>query len=372
MKRHILIFDLQFMHYGPIHSPKPSTAGLLIAGYHKLQQDYVTVTGQIPNFPAYHTVYLVKDSLDCYHDPSWLRYDNVVLVGRYWDPGLAYWNPEWEECPPDMTPYAKWAAAYHKRYNFKKEMTFTIFTYEPWLIKRNGKIYPPTHDKVLIIDYNPESIDENFETLSTLTVSNILFLHPIDITYNTDDILQLIMSAPKLQFRRPVKLTMNTYIEKEHLYEIIEIWNKHSPPFDIVIEIYIQGVDDESWNKEICHILDFLESWRFRTRVTPTIYVIPVDVDSYSFPPILFYLKRWTWTYPGYSYNSALDYYIYDSIGNIYRIIHFLADPEDFLEHRWRGRNDMKVLLECMQTYPDLIKRMSKPIVKELVEEHDD
>ena len=371
MKRHILILDLQFMQYGVIHAPKPSTAGLLIAGYHKTQDDYVTITGQIPNFPAYHTVYLVKDELDCYHDPAWLRYDNVVLVGRYWDQNLAYWNPEWEDCPPDMGPYAKWAAVYHRKHKFKKQSTMRIFSYKPWLIKRNGKIHLPTDDSVLIIDYQPELIDPELDALSSMLPKGIVFLHPFDITNNTEDILRLILYAPKLQFRRPVKLTMDTYIDDDHLQEIIELWNYYAPPIDIVIEISMTGVDDDSWNECIIHTLDFLEKWRFGTKKTPTILLNPVDIDTYSFPTILTSMKRWTWTNVGYSYNSALDYYIYDNIGNIYKIIEFLSDPEEYTSKIGSGVEPMKVLLELMDTYPHIVERMSKPIVKELVANDD-
>lgn len=365
MKRHVLLFDLQFLKFTHLHTPYPSTAGLLLAGYHKGQGDRVMLSTVIPNFAMYDIIYIIKDDWDLYHDPSWLRHSNVVPVGRFWTEGIRVWDEEWENYPPDPTPYRTWVNAWLKKYPALKLTRFKPFFHEPVLIKNNKRILNPDNDEVLVIDYEPHNIDADFHTLKGLNVKSLKFLHPVDITKDPSGVFEL-MAQRNVQDNKWA--TMDVDISQSELTELIDTWNEYRPGRTVRLKVWIQGNDNESWFNELYKIMPFLERWR--NEAGKRIYVEPVDELTFDYPEVLYFLRRWTGRDMGYAYNSLLDYCIYDSLQNNHRIEELFRDPEGVLArakpHNGVETKLMKVgkILQFINDYPDIAELISKPVIR--------
>ena len=365
MKQHVLLFDLQFLKFTDKHTPYPSTAGLILAGYHRAKGDSVMLSTVIPNFAMYDIVYIIKDDWDLYHDSSWLRHSNTVPVGRFWAEGIAVWDTEWEDYPPDATPYRTWVKNWLKKYPYLKEARFKPFFHDPVLIKNEKRILNPEGEDILVIDYKPHEIDADFSTLKSLNIKSLKFLHPVNITENPSGVFELMAQA---NVKDNKWATMDLDISQEKLTELIDVWNEYRPGRMVRLKVWIQAVDNESWFDEFRMIMPFLERWR--NEAGKRVYVEPVDELTFDYPELLYFLRRWTGRDMGYAYNSLLDYCIYDSLQNNYRIEELFRDPEGVLAkarpHRGLETKLMKVgkILSFINEYPEMAELISKPVTR--------
>lgn len=362
MNKRILLFDLQFLKYTRLHTPFPSTAGVLVAGYHKSIGDKVLLSDTVPNFSMYDTVYIIKDDWDLYYDPEWLRNGNVVLIGKFWPSGLSEWKEEWENYPPDIRPYATWAEGWLKKYPRVKRDRLAHFFHQPILIKNNKRIYQPDIPNALILDYEPHKIDEDYQTLRELNIDSIKFLHPIDISYNTPEALKL-LKQKNITGQKTAKIDVHT--PQKELSAIITLWKEMKMSRLVRLKSWITASNDEEWDELILHTLQFLEQWR--EGAGKRIFIEPVDEYSYSYPGMLYFLRRWTGKDMGYAYNSLLDYAIYDTLHSVERIENFLIDPDaemTRMKKDWRSKKvyHIEEMIECAEKNPQLALAMSKPV----------
>ena len=358
MNLRIGLFDLQFLKYMNLSTPYPSTAGLLVAGYHKTQRDKVVLLDKVPNFSLYDIVYIIKDDWDLYHDPEWLRHKNVKLIGRYWDSSISTWESAWLETPPDMQPYQKWAETWLKRYPFYKKQRIAHFWYKPVLLNTGTKILNPDDFEVLLIDYNLHELDNDYTILKELHSPYIKMLHPLNVTHNTELAFEF-LKQPNIP-RGSLWITIDANAEPVEMQRMIDTWNKFRLGRMVRIKVWIEAHNDEDWEKELRMIIPFLANWR--EQAGKRIYVEPVDIFTYSHPAILIALRRWTGKDMGYAYNSLLDYLIYDSIQNNDKIIQFLQEPYEYIETKQRGYNKMADLVKFIEEEPELSFLISKPI----------
>lgn len=356
MNQRVALFDLQFLKYTKFHTPIPSTAGLIVAGYHKAQGDKVVLLDKTPKFKTYDIVYIIKDDWDLYHDTAWLRHDNIRLVGRFWDAALTTWDKEWESYPPDMTPYRNWAELWLKKYPFYKAARIDHFWYRPVLLKVGNKILNPEGDFILLIDYDLHTIDDEYEVLSTLNIKALRMLHPLDITYNTEAAFEFLKQS---NVRRNLWTTFDKEIPEEEMDRLINIWNKYRLGRTIRMKIWIDDTV-RGWDAEIERTLDLLSRWR--EEAGKRIYIEPVDQFSYKYPFLLTELRRWSGKDMGYAYNSLLDYMIYDYFQqNIHYIIDFFTQPEVIMSTRDPNSKIYKIY-DLIINEPELTKLIGKPV----------
>lgn len=358
MNLRVGLFDLQFLKYAYVHTPFPSTAGLILAGYHKMQKDNVVLLDKVPNFTLYDLIYIIKDDWDLYHDTTWLQHPNVKLVGRFWDPSMSSWEQKWQEYPPDIQPYRRWAEDWLKRYPYYKKKRIEHFWYEPVLLNTGKKILNPDSFETLLIDYNLHLLDDDYSTLKELHCPSIKMLQPLDVTHNTEAAFQFLKQR---NVRRSVWITLDRDAPEEEMQRIINMWNKYRLGREIRMKIWIEAHKDEDWEQELKKTIPFLAKWR--EQAGKRIFVEPVDLYSYSHPDILIGLRRWTGRDMGYAYNSLLDYLIYDSIaGDNKAILAFLEDPYTYIENERKGCKKMQSVVRFLKEEPELSRLISTPV----------
>lgn len=363
MNQHILLLDLQFLKFTYAHTPYPSTAGLLIAGYHKAQRDHVMLSSIIPNFAMYDKIYIIKDDWDLYYDPEWLKLPNVVLVGRFWDKVMQTWNSEWELYPPDATPYTTWADNWLALYPSTKIERMEYMYYTPVLLKQGNRITAPEGDTILLIDYDLHKIDPDFSTLKELNIKHIRTLHPINVTDNPKAAFSLFKQR---HMRKSLWATMDIPMSQEKLDEIIHWWNYYRPGRTTRLKVWLEGHSENEWVENLHYIIPFLAQWR--ERAGKRIFVEPVDEFTCACPDLLYFLRRWTGRDMGYAYNSLLDYAIYDSLQDLKKIEELLRDPYTAFEKyaktvRRRPKADrVKEIFYFIKNNPDIAELISKPV----------
>jgi hypothetical protein len=358
MNLRVGLFDLQLLKYVYVNTPYPSTAGLLLAGYHKAENDQVILLDKIPNFNLYDIVYIIKDDWDLYHEAEWLRYDKVVLVGRYWDSSISTWKPEWTEALPDMTPYRKWAELWLERYPSYKAERIDHFWYTPVLLKTNKRILNPEGEKILLIDYRLDSIDADYSTLMSLNIKSLQMLHALNVTNNTRYAFQFLKQ--KNIVKRGLWLTIDTNITQTAMLDIIQAWKEFKLGRMARIKLWITAKDDVEWKEELYYIINLLALWR--EQAGKRLFIEPVDLYSYSYPDILIALRRWTGRDMGYAYNSLIDYLIYDSIKDNKSIIDFFIDPYEYISNKRLGWKKMQSLVTFIEEQPELTQLLSTPV----------
>lgn len=364
MRRNVLLFDLQFMKFTHMHTPYPSTAGLLLAGYHKAQGDKAMLSTVVPNFAMYDIVYIIKDDLDLYHDPSWLQYPNVVLVGRFWADGLRVWEDEWDEYPPDPLPYRVWVKAWLEKYPHVKANRFAPFFHTPVLIKNKKRILNPSGE-ILVIDYEPHKIDEDFSTLHGLDAKSLKFLHPVNVSDNPEAAIALLQQRNVMDNKWA---TVDLDLSEEKLDEVIRLWIEKKVSRTIRLKVWIVNHHEDDWLDSIRFIMPYLERWR--NEVGKRVFVEPVDELSFSCPELLYFLRRWTGRDMGYAYNSLLDYAIYDSNASLAKVEAVLTDPITVFEkakpHRGMEPKVKKLekIIYFINEHPEFAEMLSKPVIR--------
>jgi len=364
MPKNIALFDLQFLKYTHLHTAYPSTAGVLLAGYHKAKKDNVVLATKPPNFSLYDIVYVINDDWDIYYLPEWIRHPNAILVGRFWEKGLAVWQTEWESYPPDMTPYRKWATSWLKKYPYVKEKRFEHFFYDPVLIKTKEKIKNPEGHELLILDYEPHKIDAGFETLRNLNVEKMRTLHPVNISYEPELALEFVMQKNMM---KSLWITIDLDLPEKELANILAIYKELKPPRTVRIKVWLKGANEEEWQNNIKFIIPYLARWREEAK--KRIFVEPVDEFTAECPDLLHFLRRWTGRDMGYSYNSLFDYAIYEAFKTEHLITRFLEYPYETIKEMKKFKNNdmtkaerLENILNYILKYPEIGQLITKPV----------
>lgn len=327
-KKKVVIFDLQLMKYTSLSTPYPSTAGLIVSGFHKAQGDTIILVDQCPQFTRFDIVYIVKDDVNLYHTPSWLKHHNVIPIGRHWEGGIGFWDKEWEKYPPDMTLYRKWFDSWKSNYPwFGEETRAAIYSYKPVLIKNEVRMLKPTGDKILIIDYNPHEIDEGHEFLKSFDNKEIAFLHWFNITKDVESSFDLLH---KDNIKCRTWVTFDLDISKKEMIDLTKAVARrggHRNNYLLKFTVYFHGGNQEDWRKSVVHILQIINLWK--KIAGRRVYSLPIDDLSFECPDLLTHIARWTGTPILFRNFSYIDSVLAFDIPTIQILEDFLRDPHE-------------------------------------------
>lgn len=353
----IAIFDLQFMNYVYHSTPSPSAIAMLASGYHKSKGDEVVLVDAPPQFEAYDRVYINKDELDLFHDPSWLLHPNVVPIGRYWD-GLEEYNREWETAPADILLYRGWVERWLDRYKKYNPDRLKHFYFKPHKLFRNGKFYPPKEEGLLILDDDLTEHEEIWDIIQEHPKQH--YLYPF-----------ILKQGQKIDFKKAFEVLgfSNFFVGKrtlefrgipheEELKEILKAYDEFRPTRLLILKLILIEHNDEDWIKTLEKTISFLA--RFR-KVGRRVSVYPISLHEFKYPRVLQELKRWTGFNTAYNNNTCLDYILIDACRSLDRTFDFLNDPFKYLEEGRQGTNKLKEIVEIIQKDPQIIHIISEP-----------
>lgn len=365
--KQICLFDMAFMKYTHMHTPYPTTAGIVLAGYHEAQGDRVTLATSPPDFSLFDVVYVIKDDWDLYHDPKWLLAPNAIQVGRFWEDGITVWKTEWEQYPPSLAPYQRWAKGWLEKYKHVNPDRFDHFYYTPFLLKVDGKFQLPTEEKTLLIDYDLANADPHMELLPYIDLT-MRTLHPLNITKNPEEKLKFLMQK---NMKKMLWATVDFPLKKEDFDELIRLWPILKVPRTVRLKTWVRGYSADHWHDNILEIMSFLKRWR---SVGKRVNIEPVDEFLAECPDLLYFIRRWSGKNMGYAMNSLLDYCIHDSFEDKFEILPFLADPLNVVNQKkiWiRGTQTKKVrllnILDYLHRNLDIAEAASEPVGRRAV-----
>ena len=349
----VVIFDL-FLASCSFHTtPKPSTEAMLISGYHKTSGDSVALTDEPPDFALYDKVYIIKDKPELFHEPEWLTYSNVVLVGKYWEGVETEYNPEWDLALPDKYLYKGWADSWRKKYPSISDDRMESFYREPVKIKQGNDIVIPEGKNLLIIDNDMEEWDFNCEVLNSVPSTNIIMLHPFILTPNRWE--HVLVCFGQRHIKRKVlwnEFTLNDY-NSEDLTNAQNILNQYKAGRMFRVKMHVWADSHEEWEEQLVRSYNVLGD--FRMNCGKRIWLEPHQIEKFSHPRILTELKRWTAMNQGYAKNSLFDYIVYDGCRDTEKMASFFYDPYEYLAKKRQGKNKLNPLVDFMETHPHLV-----------------
>jgi len=360
MKR-VLIFDLQFQNYVYHSTPQPSMFSMLVAGFHKAKGHSVTFTDTEPKvFNEYDIVYINKDEDDLFHKPQWLKYPNVVLIGRYWEGLNTTYNLEWEKYPPDITIYHGWLnrrAIKYPKYNPER---LEHFYYEPVKIRQGARLTAPSGNKLLIIDFDLEESDPLFEHISNnVSAKRVSFLYPISLDKNPKQKLAFLRTTRDFVSKKNLWLVLSDLPTEEQQEEFFDAIKTYPPLSEARIKLDIKRDTNEGWLEVLPKIIHFIGKARqeFRERIL----VYPRNQYTFKYPRILQELKRWTGSRLTYEKNTCIDYILVDGCRNTSNILSFLEDPVDYIEKKRQGTNKLFEVYDFILEYPEIALALTAP-----------
>ncbi len=348
--RRICIFDLQLMKYTYTSFAYPSTAGLVLSGYHLGRRDSVILTDKPPTFNMYDTVYIIKDDIDLYYESEWVKFNNVVLVGRYWSKGLAVWYDEWLTYPPSMMLYKRWYKAWSKNIKLIDSRKTDMFNFKPVWIKKQKQLIEPKGDKILIIDYDPHLISPNHSFLKSLTNKEITILQWFDLTHDIKSTIEL-LNCPNFNTAVPIPLIVNEQLTPVKMQTIAQYWFENKKIFNNwKIKRFFQGTSNTSWKREIIKTIKVINIWREYGGIS--IESIPIDPMSFECPDLLNHLRMWSFSRQENQYFSLIDSILVHRIPNTEQLINLLKDPYAvWWDECRRGTNPKYIVSYCIFTY---------------------
>ena len=347
----VLIFDLLLARTTFHTTPRPTMAALLISGWHKSQGHTVVLADEMPNFNLYDKVYIIKDDKELFHDPKWLTYDNIVLVGQYWNMPT-YWNREWNEAIPDQFLYQNWATNWMERYPSISKTRMENFFRKPVKIKQGNRIIVPEGDNLLIIDNDMHIWDRKGEILRDAPIRNASLLYPLQLDRRWDAVLD-IFNQRHIKRRTLWTRFSGNKMSDEDLETAISVLHKHKPSRMLRIKMHLEAFSHEEWCELIERAYFILEE--FRMKAAKRIWVDLNYIDYFNHPRVLLELKRWTAMNAGYKNNSLFSYIVYDSCRNFENMVDFFYDPYEFIRQGKKGTNVLKPLVKFIEDCPELM-----------------
>lgn len=351
----IVIFDVLLSTVIFHSTPRPTMPALLISGWHKSQGHQVLLTDEPPSFALYDQVYIVKDAPELFHEPEWLTYNNVSLVGKGWE-GMEIWNPEWETALPDRHLYQNWAENWMKRYPTISPERMESFFRRPVKLKQGKNIVVPEGRDLLIIDDDMHIWDKDGSVLKEVPMKNGWLLYPVRMNGRWEAGLE-IFNAKHLKRRNLwFDFDFNTS-PPEELKAAQDLLHSKPPGRMMRIKMHFQARSNNEWVELIPQVYQTLAD--FRNNCGKRIWAEPHYISHFSHPRILTELKRWTSMNAGYNKNSLLDYMLFDGCRNTEKIAEFVQDPYAYIAQKKHGKNKFVELVPFMETYPELVDIIS-------------
>lgn len=324
--------------------------GLLISGWHKSQGHTVVLTDEVPNFNLYDLVYIMKDAPELVHDPQWLKEENVIPVGKYWNIPTE-WNDEWEEALPDKFLYQNWAQNWMKKYPTIAKERMEPFFREPIKIKQKNHFKIPEGENLLIIDNDMHIWDKDGEILSSIPMIQGKLLYPLQLDGRWEAGIK-IFSQRHLK-RQNFWSEFQSTISFEEMAEAVDLLKSHSLGRLFRIRMHSWAYSHEEWKEELKKTYYILEY--FRLNAGKKIWSEPHNIHLFEYPRILKELKRWTAMNGGYNKNSLFTYIIFDGCRSMQFMTEFFKDPYTYVENKRFGSNKFKELIPFMENEPELM-----------------
>jgi len=320
----VAIFDLQLANYYLSSIPYPSGVGMLIAGYHKAKKDLVVLFDKPFNFKQYDIVYLLRDWRNIWYDPVWANLRNVKLVGRYWSKEEQFYQSFWEKYTPDILIYQKWLENRIKENPWLPTYRYKHFYKIPIKLRQLGNLNQPEGKDFLIIDWDIEEWDPDYEYLINLNIEKAFLLYPQKANNRWQQISKLFFSKG-LIIRKGLIAEHEGIMDREERDSFLK-WTKHYKVNNSIrIKNYLTCNSEEEWIENFIITLDMFSEFITKNKIK-----ILLHYEGHKETQIGFLMdaaNSWSIVNVANSKNTLFDFILISTFESYKRILQFLQDP---------------------------------------------